>query len=257
MTLKILQLNFNGYKSKKQDLLVFINEQKPDIVCLNETKLIKKESISTPKYTSIMNNRANRRTLKSFGGGTAILIRDDIVTDFIRKYQIGKHEIISISIFPDSRNLKRSFNLFCCYFPPSFTVDLDLIKLLFPPNSIVVGDLNAKHSSWGSTKDNIRGLDFRKLFDNNHLETYNMPPNYKNKKGEYKEVIQQIVTSQDRFFQIEDISSLPNMGSDHLPVTFSVFDPLASCKKTKNIKLYHKLNLDSVTTILNNFSLEK
>eukprot|EP00111_Clytia_hemisphaerica_P010079 TCONS_00029466-protein len=47
------------------------------------------------------------------------------------------------------------------------------------------------------------------------------------------------------------------MGSDHLPVTFSVFDPLASCKRTKNIKLYHKLNLDSVTNILNNFSLEK
>ena len=256
MTLKILQLNLNGYKSKKQELSTLIQEQKPDIVCLNETKLIKKESISISGYIPIMNNRLDRKTLKSFGGGTAILIRNDIAFDLVRKYQIGKHEIISLSVFPDSRNMKRSFTLFCCYFPPTFTADSDLVKLLFSPNSIIVGDLNAKHSSWGSLKENIRGTSFRDLFDNNNMETYEMPPNYKNKKGEYKEVIQQVITSQDRFFQIEDISSLPNMGSDHLPVSFSVFDPLASSKKTRYLKLYHKLNLNSVSNILSKFSTE-
>eukprot|EP00111_Clytia_hemisphaerica_P014760 TCONS_00043508-protein len=144
MTLKILQLNLNGYKSKKQDLLTLITEQKPDLVCLNETKLIKKETITIPNYIPIMNNRIDRRTLKSYGGGTAILIKNDIAFDYDKKFQIGKHEIISVSIFPDSRNMKRFFNLYCCYFPPSFTVDLDVVKFLFPPNSIIVGDLNAK-----------------------------------------------------------------------------------------------------------------
>ena len=257
MTLKISQLNINGYKSKKQELKTYLIENKTDILCLNETKLIKNETINIPNYIPIMNNRLNRRTVRSFGGGTAILIRDDIAFDSIRKYQIGKHEIISLTVFPDSTNMTRSFNLFCCYFPPNFSVDLELMKLLFSPNTIIVGDLNSKHPTWGSLKENARGSKLRELFDNNNMETYIMPPNYKTKKGEYKEVIQQIVSSEDRFFQIEKISSQTNMGSDHLPFSFSVFDPNASNKKSKYLKLYHLIDQNTVDSILNSFSLDK
>eukprot|EP00111_Clytia_hemisphaerica_P012443 TCONS_00036507-protein len=214
MTLKIIQLNLNGYKSKKQDLKTLLTEETPDIVCLNETKLIKKENINIKGYTSIM------RTLRSYGGGTAILLREDIAHDHIRKFQIGKHEILLIKIFPDSQNMQKFFNLCCCYFPPTFTANPETLKLLFLPNSIIVGDLNSKHHSWGSLKTNSRGTNFRELFDNNDFETYMMPPNYKTKKGEFKEVIQQIITSPDRFFQINDITSLKSIGSDHLPVSF-------------------------------------
>ncbi len=251
MTLKFLHLNINGYKSKKQDLKTLISEQKPDIVCLNETKLIKKENIKIKNYTSIMNNRVNRRTEKSYGGGTAILIREDIAYDQVRKFQIGKHEITSVTIYPDSLNIKKSFNLCCCYFPPAFAIDEEILKLLFIPNSIIVGDLNSKHPTWGSIKENDRGKKFRDTFDTNNIEKYMMPPNYKNKKGEYKEVIQQVLTSSTRFFQIENIKSLKNMGSDHLPFTFSFFDPFAP-RKAKTVKLYHKLKEAAGEAILAN-----
>lgn len=77
-------------------------------------------------------------------------------------------------------------NLCCCYFPPCFSVNEEIVKLLFMPNSIIIGDLNSKHPTWGSTKEDQRGKRFREIFDDNSIETYKMPPNYKNKKGEYK-----------------------------------------------------------------------
>ena len=259
MNLKILQSNLNGYISKKEDLSTLVADEQPDIICLNETKLVGTASVSIQGYIPIMNNRINRRTNRSFGGGTCVLIKDDIAYDKVRKFQIDHHEFITVNIYPDSTDMKKFFKLVCMYVPPNHVITKDIIHILsLTDNTIIVGDLNAKHSDWGSIKANNRGRLFKDIIEEDNLEFYKMPANYKGSKKNPKwdEVIQMILTTQRRFFNIDSIKSLYNIGSDHLPVTFSVNDP-SSIKPTKNIKLYHRINKTETLNMINDLNIEK
>lgn len=66
MTLKFLQLNINGYKSKKQDLKVLISEEKPDIMS-KRNKTSKKRNNIYPKIHinyKQQNKKKNRKILR-------------------------------------------------------------------------------------------------------------------------------------------------------------------------------------------------
>ena len=257
MTLKVLQINLNGFLSKSEDFSTLVAEQQPDIICLNETKLVGEAEVSLQGYIPLTNNRISRRTNRSYGGGTSILIKDDIAYDCVRKFQISHHEFVTVKIFPDSTNMTKFFKLVCMYIPPGHTISKDVLHILsLTNNTIIVGDLNAKHTEWGSKSINSRGRLFHDILEEDNLESYKMPPNYKGTKSKWDEVLQMIISSKSRFFEIESIQSLYNIGSDHLPVSFVIKDPNTKRAK-KNIKLYHKINKTEVIEKISQFSLEK
>ena len=110
--------------------------------------------------------------------------------------------------------------------------------------------MNCKHLKWGCNTSNTNGRSLMQHLYNNGLENINTPLNYKNIRNNNLKYdrLQQILTSIIRVYQIENVYTANDIGSDHLPMIFDVkFNrPI----ENKNRKLYHKLNLSQVTKIL-------
>jgi len=97
--LKVLSINVNSLISnfKRLSLLEVIEEKKPDIVTLSETKLNQRHTLFFKNYNCIRNDRPN----KNRGGGTAIIIKKGIkfnVINLNNNDKILEKTIISIKL---------------------------------------------------------------------------------------------------------------------------------------------------------------
>ncbi|GFT02212.1 hypothetical protein TNCV_84691 [Trichonephila clavipes] len=97
------------------------------------------------------------------GGGLMFLIRD---IHFQRLPDIGNDtsdlEYLGITVHSKDRTITIK-NL---YHPPnSQHLDTNMMEGLFDDNTIIVGDFNAKNTTWSSTITNARGLELSNLFN--------------------------------------------------------------------------------------------
>ena len=140
----------DGLLNKKTELMDLINRQKPDIVLVQETLLKSRHTFTLPNMTTYRIDREGRR-----GGGTAILIKrtikhhetqleldnQQIETTAIRIHtNTGYIKIVSAYIPPNADTTTKDFN--------------DLLETQEP--TIIMGDLNAKHTDWGCRITNSR-----------------------------------------------------------------------------------------------------
>ena len=238
--LKVMQINIRGLKNKKQDLEVLIVDNNPDIICLNETLLKHDQSLKIKGFNTISLNRQTT----TFGGGVMILIKDHIQYDEITKIHINRHEIVQCRLKCSELDY---IYIASIYVPPTAKIDNEILETINKDNTIIVGDMNCKHLKWGC---NTNGRSLMQHLYNNGLENINTPLNYKNIRNNTLKYdrLQQILTSIIRVYQIENVYTANDIGSDHLPMIFDVkFNrPI----ENKNMKLYHKLNLSQVTKIL-------
>ena len=72
--MKLLQLNCNGLKSRKEELQNLIKEENPDILCLQETR-IEETNI---KINRIYDVYIQPNKLNKNAGGAAIFVRKDV-----------------------------------------------------------------------------------------------------------------------------------------------------------------------------------
>ena len=237
--IKILHLNINGLRRKVNDLKAFIVEEKPDMITLNETKLTGNMTFIIDGYTSIVMNRPGR----TIGGGIATLIKNNLKYSNVQKYWIDKHEIIKVSIH--SKNKKS--NIVNCYIPPSAKINKEVIELLSDKNTLIVGDLNAKHTLWGSKKVN-KGKILEQNLENWSLETYKMAINHIHYATNKKDVLGMILSNKIRNFKIKKIETLKEEISDHLPITIQI-ENISTHENYKKIKLYHQIYKNKVNNM--------
>jgi len=169
-SLHIMHININGLFSKKNELLIYASENDPDVICINETKLIGKTPYKIPGFSEAVFR--NRTVSRVRGGGVAIYVStrlsfidispdmDDISAILI---QNGDFEIAIISY----------------YCPPLVECELDtrtLQNLLNKyKNCAILGDLNAKHIFFGSNSTNTRGEFLFNLVEQNDALVANDP----------------------------------------------------------------------------------
>lgn len=176
--LKIISLNANSLISheKRADLTMLLNTHKPDVLAVCETKLNARHKVQFNNYRLVRDDRKNSIQ----GGGTAILVRDNIrfervKPDFLNKLKLFEVSIIRIPLY-NNRNNNINANKYLYIISTycttnkkrgqvqtnnrnTFTTEINLIfeKLRFHlPNNmyIVLGDLNAKHIAWGNPTPN-------------------------------------------------------------------------------------------------------
>ena len=246
--IKILHLNINGLRNKVNDLKALIVEEKPEIITLNETKLTGDMTFSIDGYNSIIMNRPGR----AIGGGIATLIKNNLKYNNVQKYWIDKHEIIKVSIH--SKN--KQSHIVNCYIPPSAKINKEVIELLSNKNTIIVGDLNAKHTLWGSQKINNRGKIIEHNLDNWNLETYKMAINHIHYATKRKDVLGMILSNKKKNFKVSTIETLKEEISDHLPIVIKL-ENIFIHEQNKKIKLYHKINKNKVNDIFQQRNKEK
>ncbi|GFW16142.1 nucleic-acid-binding protein from transposon X-element [Trichonephila clavipes] len=144
--LHIVSWNADGIQHKIQELENYINDNSPDIIALQETNLRPCIDLNIPNYSTHRNDRLTHR-----GGGTAILVKNSIAHHVINIYTTAVN-ITAIEIEGPTNNT----TVCSLYRSPSSPINgfiPDLIKIFRNrAQCIVVGDYNARHSTWNPNR---------------------------------------------------------------------------------------------------------
>lgn len=108
--LKIIEINVNSLIqiSRRYDLSQFLKVHIPDIVPLNETKLNKKHKLTYERYNLIRRDRPNSNR----GGGTAILVKNDIKHKVYTNNIIRSFKYLETTIIKIPMNCNKTLTLF-------------------------------------------------------------------------------------------------------------------------------------------------
>lgn len=160
--LKIIEFNVNSLikKNRRIQLELFMNQNKPDIVLLCETKIKPKHKLHFPGYKFIRNDR-----LENGGGGTGIIIRSHIKFESVNtNSNCNKLECTIIKVDLED---KQFLYIGTFYNPPkgNNTPHLDtqtldsIFNIIDAPKNLFIfgGDLNAKHMNWFNPSNNKNG----------------------------------------------------------------------------------------------------
>ena len=249
--LKILHWNANGVTGKVEEIKNLINEFKPDVVSLNETKTNSTTEsyiyeICELGYKPRIKSRPDKKEIVregnvNVGGGVALLVRDTIVNWPIDLEKFGEIEAVVVGV----RQGNKDIHIFSWYNKPKIT-NINAEFLEFVENHepyILVGDLNAHIQKYGSLNPQGTSLESHmQWFRGKILNEVDRPTNIMYRNGELfsKSTIDLVITSDDiaqKLNSIEVHDICPVLEGDeqyfHLPVEVN-FNIEMKRKKERN-----------------------
>lgn len=171
--------NCQGVARRRLELQNFVLEQSIDILLLNETHLNNNQPFKLPNYISHYTNRQTT-SVHPAAGGTAILVN--------RRFSHHAVQVPTANIENTAIDIKignTNTRIIAAYKRPSLpllTIDLDAL-IDSHPNSIIAGDLNAKHRLWSSRNPNPAGSILNDYASTRHdisISAPNTPTHYPN-----------------------------------------------------------------------------
>ncbi|UYV76318.1 hypothetical protein LAZ67_14000008, partial [Cordylochernes scorpioides] len=228
--LSILQCNINGLcstatKIKLEEIMEIAEKQKIQIIALQETKLNEKYNLKYKNYNILRKDRNKE------GGGLAFLIKNLYYEDIaINIPNTSDLEAQGIKVY---LNQNKTINIFNMYHPPNNKlIDDGTMAQFLTDNTIIVGDLNAKHQLWGCSTPNPRGKILSNLFDDNAFMCLNDGnPTHHSYSYNTAQALDISFSSPDIFHKCKS-QILKSIGSDHLPILIEI----STKTKTSSIK---------------------
>ncbi|UYV77281.1 hypothetical protein LAZ67_15000333, partial [Cordylochernes scorpioides] len=228
--LALLKCNINGLcstatKIKLEEIMEIAEKQKIQIIALQETKLNEKYNLKYKNYNILRKDRNKE------GGGLAFLIKNLYYEDIaITIPNTSDLEAQGIKVYL-SQN--KTINIFNMYHPPNNKlIDDGTISQFLTDNTIIVGDLNAKHQLWGCSMPNPRGKILSNLFDDNAFMCLNDGnPTHHSYSYNTAQALDISFSSPDIFHKCK-WQILKSIGSDHLPILIEI----STKTKTSSIK---------------------
>ena len=151
MSLKLIQWNLRGYRSRIPHLQQLLDNLKPDILCLHETWLQGQHQLKLSFFQELI-----RKDRVTKGGGVMIGVRQGI--PFFPVTIQSELEVCAVQVSMDNRKI----NIASIYLPPEvkhedIQQELDkVINSMCSPVMLCI-DANAHHASWGSPFSDKRG----------------------------------------------------------------------------------------------------
>ncbi|UYV66381.1 hypothetical protein LAZ67_4001499 [Cordylochernes scorpioides] len=167
----------------------------------------------------------------SEGGGLAFLIKNLYYEDIaINIPNTSDLEAQGIKVY---LNQNKTINIFNMYHPPNNKlIDDGTMAQFLTDNTIIVGDLNAKHQLWGCSTPNPRGKILSNLFDDNSFMCLNDGnPTHHSYSYNTAQALDISFSSPDIFHKCK-WQILKSIGSDHLPILIEI----STKTKTSSIK---------------------
>ena len=108
--LKVMYTNIDGLLARKLELIDYIREKKPKVICLTETKL-------SPDIRIILTEKYNiwRKDRKQKGGGGVMILTDTSID--VKNVEYGKNDTELVSIQVRENNAKIQ-TIITTYVPP-------------------------------------------------------------------------------------------------------------------------------------------
>ncbi|UYV61230.1 hypothetical protein LAZ67_1003982 [Cordylochernes scorpioides] len=200
-------------------------KQKIQIIALQETKLNEKYNLKYKNYNILRKDRNKE------GGGLAFLIKNLYYEDIaINIPNTSDLEAQGIKAY---LNQNKTINIFNMYHPPNNKlIDDGTMAQFLTNNTIIVGDLNAKHQLWGCSTPNPRGKILSNLFDDNAFMCLNDGnPTHHSYSYNTAQALDISFSSPDIFHKCK-WQILKSIGSDHLPILIEI----STKTKTSSIK---------------------
>ncbi|KAK2578341.1 hypothetical protein KPH14_002065, partial [Odynerus spinipes] len=201
--------NANGIKSRISYMKEFINRLDIDILIVNDTRLNERIKIKIKNYTCVRKDNPTKPT-----GGVMVLIKNNIAY---------KEVPIDISVMWEciAIRLPNGIHFIGTYNSPSNSIkrnDLDKI-LATGSKTILVGDLNARHSSWNNSSDNSNGkVVYNYVVKNNCTILYPNEPTHYPTNGRAPSTIDIALIRNIK--EISPVTVLHESNSDHNPIKF-------------------------------------
>ena len=216
--LKITHHNIRGLNHKLTELTLYINKHKPDIVTLNETGKIQKNT-HIPHY-KISQPSPNT------GRGVAIICRQDINIDIEQLLTItttspttNLHHAILINTPSQSLQIA---TIYCPRKNPSHEIINTICTC--HNNTIIMGDFNCRHENFGDdTADKHGKLLIQYTEDNNFSKLNDNEPTYINDHTKWEDVKDLNFAPPMMMKSFKDFWVDEDLGSDHRTInaTFS------------------------------------
>ncbi|UYV80964.1 hypothetical protein LAZ67_19002292, partial [Cordylochernes scorpioides] len=212
-------------KIKLEEIMEIAEKQKIQIIALQETKLNEKYNLKYKNYNILRKDRNKE------GGGLAFLIKNLYYEDIaINIPNTSDLEAQGIKVYL-SQN--KTIDIFNMYHPPNNKlIDDGTMAQFLTDNTIIVGDLNAKHQLWGCSMPNPRGKILSNLFDDNAFMCLNDGnPTHHSYSYNTAQALDISFSSPDIFHKCK-WQILKSIGSDHLPILIEI----STKTKTSSIK---------------------
>jgi len=229
----ILQWNCRGIGANFNDLKLLLSKG-VQVACLQETRLPPNTKFSVKHFSTYNFNPNSLSDSLPTPGGITILVHTSI-----------PHSIVPITSNLQVQAVRISLNytLTICniYVPPSSVLDEQSLTSLLqqlPPPFILMGDFNAHHPLWGSSKLNLRGQVVENVLLHNNISILN------SKQSTYIHPATGSLSNIDLTLCSPSIAidfswnlQSDTYGSDHFPILLSTNKP-TSCQYLQ----YWKIN---------------
>ena len=168
--ISLLLYNISSLRQHFHDLLAYITESFPTIWALtglhfDDTSNYHLSSFFKSRYTIYYQRGSNQC------GGVCLAIARELPHRIVSQFA-GRQNLIVADIFI----LDRTFTLAVVYSPPSESVPITVLDHLYDYNRdlILIGDLNARHSSWHDVVTNPQGQRLANWIEgNDNLHVFN------------------------------------------------------------------------------------
>ncbi|GFQ79426.1 hypothetical protein TNCT_669371, partial [Trichonephila clavata] len=206
----INSLTTSTTRIKLDQLLEIALKKDVQVIAIQETKLKKCTALKISGFNIYRIDRASKG-----GGGLAFLIRNlNYQSIAFPTDENSDLEIIGIKI----QWRGKSLNIINVYHPPNHKQFPAVLSGFLDKNTIILGDLNAKHPTWGCSCSNARGEELLQLMDDtDNILLNDGTHTFTSYSYNASEALDIAITSSEIFSQCS-WRVMDRIGSDHLPI---------------------------------------
>ena len=161
--MKIVQWNIQSYNANSEELKLLIHELgNPEVICLQETVLGHRPMYTPANYSAIQSRRFNEDDPER---GVAIMINKGCHHEALQLENLGRVEAVAARV----RLGYEWYTICSMYLSPNIRFsedDISSVIAQLPEPFLLLGDMNAKHPTWGEHPPNNTGRIFDELLAN-------------------------------------------------------------------------------------------
>lgn len=216
--LTVLNWNADGIKAQRIQFIDFITRHNIDVACVSETHLNNAETFKIPGYIIYRKDRI----ADTASGGVAIMIKKRITHYPLPNQELTNIENVAIRLKMDNNS---HVNLHCAYKQPKKRILNEDLQEIFQTTTptLVIGDLNCKHTNWGCRVNNPNGIRLQDLttIHGVQVSTTKEYTHYPYRPDHQPDKL--LVVMQKNFSRPIYQKVHTELDSDHLPVTITFY----------------------------------